>query len=323
MPGRRWTLPVAVALLVLAAAPAAAQVEGGGDYQGRTPRTMREGMPYDPDIVYPGSGHLGVDLAFFYRDYGGGDEVRVFAPVVEGWYAPTERLAFSLSIPFVLVGVGVDGIYVSVQRLANVTLGGHLGVRTGRTDLRAGLEVATPTARIGEADTPEREPAIRATYHLASVVRGHRQPWLWWPERLSALVPIRFGYRLHPLVTLSVHATGALGFAAGDDEGDSVEAAGVVYPEISAGAGVLVGGLRVPLSASTRRRYQVSVEPFLRLFLDTAFLSVGFTLNLAGDSAFGFSDDGVWSVHIGGGTVFGEGQRQVREDPDGEGSAGD
>ena len=320
---RRWTLTILLVTLASTSGRAAAQADGGSDFEGRTPVSMRNGMPHDPDIVYPGSGHLGVDLGVFFREYDDGSSIRAFVPVVEGWYAPSDRVAVSLWIPMFAISLDTPEGFADINRLGNVTLGAHLGASSGRTSMMAGLELATPTARIGDEDIPEREPFIRQTYAFASAMGGHARRWLWWPERMAAVVPLRVGHRVLPALTLGLEATGAIGLAAGDDENDTVEVAGTVTPQATVNVGDVVAGLRAPVSGSSIRRYQVAVEPWIRWFLDTVYLLAAFTMNIAGDSDFAFSEEGVWAVHLGGGAVFGEDRREPRDQPGGESPAED
>jgi len=320
---RRWLPSLLLACLAASPRVAAAQVDGGSDFDGRTPVSMRNGMPHDPDIAYPGSGHLGVDLGVFFREHDDGSSIRSFVPVVEGWYAPSERLAISLWIPMYAISLDTPEGFADINRLGNVTLGAHLGASFGRTSVMAGLELATPTARIGDGDIPEREPFIRETYAVASMVGGHARRWLWWPERMAAVVPLRMGHRILPALTLGLEATGAIGLAVGDEEHETVEVGGTVTPQATVNVGEVVAGLRAPVSGSSMRRYQVAVEPFVRWFLDSVYLLAAFTLNIAGDSDFAFSEEGVWAVHLGGGAVFGEDRRELRDDPGQESPAED
>lgn len=314
---RRRSVPVALSsrrvarlfTLVLLAWPflssgSSAQFDHAGvPAERRAPRSFGEGTPQSSDLSYPGRGELGVTVGAFGGSMEpGSGSVLVFAPVVEGWYAPADAYGMSIRLPVVQGSAQSGSLSTRDIFFGNVTVGGFWQLSQGGTTLRIGVELATPTS--GVSDDVERRPFDLLVYELAAAMRGNTEPWLWAPEHVAPVVPLRLEHRAGPAALVALDAAAAVLVPLDPAVGETTRVVGRLGVE-----GALVGpeirlGVRAGAVAVIDGPVQLSAEPFLRWDLDPAFLTAAFTVNLDPPAGFSFHDAGVWGLHVGGGVAF-------------------
>jgi hypothetical protein len=195
---------------------------------------------------------------------------------------------------------------------ANPTIGGLIVHRDRAFLLETGLAVSVATAARADASGNVESIAERAgsgvTHRAAMAMRGYRGAYRWAPERFSVSLPFRLAIPLAPVV-LEIDAALAAMFPVLGDRGVDVD----VLVELGAGAsvhvagpfyvGARVGGVGAALGV-TARPFTLSVEPWLRLRIETSELTMRAVMNVAGEDAIGGGAGPVFGFFVGTGTAF-------------------
>jgi hypothetical protein len=165
-------------------------------------------------------------------------------------------------------------------------------------------------------------------YATVGAARGAWDLWLWLPETMSLVVPFRLEKRLATSIELGVDAGLAILIPIADNEGGTdlfLQAAGdlafLLSPRVRLGFRLQFGWVvtddedhRRPdytdllFSQIDGRRhddFQLSFEPYVRGYVgQSGFLQARLVINLDEPAGFGFDDDGVWGLFLGGGFTF-------------------
>lgn len=270
--------------------------------------------------------HAWASVALFSGRARGGDAT-IVAPSLGLRFSLTEDLdvsaAWSLAYGVAHVAGSFDGgegeepYDADVERVeaANPTLAFSFSHAWGPFLLRAGLGTAIATAALAQAPTDAASAAARAASVVVTdamlAMHAARDPWRFLPERLSFFVPITLALAADA-VAGSLEAAAAwtipvLG-GTGDHEAAlslAAELAIVILPELRAGVRASVVGWNLGAQAPLRTaRVQPAVEPWVRLIVGPAFVTLRATLDLGGDYGFGSADGGVWALHLGGGAAL-------------------
>ncbi len=148
---------------------------------------------------------------------------------------------------------------------------------------------------------------LRAAWLGGAAVHAMWDSWLWVPHRIGFVL----GSRLDAELPRGLVCAGELGVGVlvpiGDDDGAETDVVVQAAAEGGYRAGPVTSGLRLTLYAITTADAddaQFAVEPFVRLFLDPAFLWLSLVMNIDEPFGFSFDDAKVWGLHLGGGARY-------------------
>lgn len=305
-PAALLAVPVALAAFSLAPSSAEAQHEdwetiedtGAADEDVGTER-----VPLRPVVLDPYPGELRLEAAFFTRDVDG-TQTSLVSPFAEADYRFHEHAEMVVQMGAAWAKIDEE----SAARPGNLLLGGRfvqeLGTYPWLFEVKAGLEVALPTALLDEDDDFVDNALRLAAWGGASSMRGSRDAWLWTPDRLSLVVPVAFVSRhsaLHLEASLDV---GTLISIEGED------------PEVAVQF-LIEGGWRIAETFLLAAAFSGSAVPTadgdtfqsaLSLLADLALgegagIYARLWMNLDDPNGFAFDDDGIWGMT--GGVRFG------------------
>ena len=311
---RAVTCAVALAILALAR-PSAAQV---GELEAHA-----EGRPL-----------LALELGIFGDgDYLGNEDVSVFhlSPFVRFFYPLRDNVLLSADWGFAFASFDDGDSDESDFRTGNIFLGAHYVRHEGDLRFRVGGGLTLPIANIPDADNDqELEDAFvaLATYATAVAARGAWDLWLWLPETMSLVVPFRLEKRLAPAIELGVDAALAMLIPIADNEGGTdllIQVAGdlafLLSQDVRLGFRLQFAWVATDDESDDAPNFtsmiftddddpgendelQLSFEPYVRGYLGSGFLQARLVINLDEPAGFGFDDDGVWGLFLGGGVLF-------------------
>jgi hypothetical protein len=275
--------------------------------------------------------HAWASFGFFSGRVSPGNEATVIAPSLGVRLAITEELDASLDWALAYGATRVAGTFMNgadvetpfderVERVeaGNPTLGITFTHAWGDVLLQVGGGIAIPAAAITEARgalTGDDERRQFAAERAASILvhdvmlamNGGRDAWLYLPERLSFMIPVRVAFG-SGVVLGAIEAAGAwtitvLGGTGGSEAALQLsgELAFDVLRELRAGARVSVAGWGL---GGSRPRAQPAIEPWLRVAIGPAFGMARVTIDAGGDYGFGSANGPIWAVHVGGGAAL-------------------
>lgn len=179
--------------------------------------------------------------------------------------------------------------------------------------LQVGLGAAFPVAALAQAASDVRTAADRAAslvvFELMTAMHGAVDPWRFFPERLSFVLPVRIavGDRLGGAVEVAGAWTiPVLGSGRGAQNEAALQVAGdVAYeilPELRIGVrgSIVAWRLGRPDGPS---RAQGALEPWIRATFGAGFATLRATLDLGGEYGLG-TPNGVWAIHLGAGAAL-------------------
>lgn len=285
----------AAALLLLPASQAEAQYGPGAD------------------AIRTRDSALWLEMAFFTGDVGDDSvlvdsNVTALSPLMRGYFGlgPSFELAFAWGFAWSSVEVDAPGLRFDDDgsTVGNPFLGGSYVLRgRGGGTFRIGGGVALPLA------DPEHT-GDQVAWGMAVAMRGAWDSWLWWPDRLTVVLPsLRYDADRGELVYAFEGAVGMM-FYTGDEDDVETEVPLQLAAEIGARLSprfVLGGRLQawvLPTGEEDQDNAQLAVEPFVRFEGADAFFLTKLTINIDNPLGFAFDDDGVWGLHVGGGARF-------------------
>lgn len=234
-------------------------------------------------------GRVGADLAL-YSDDRLGSRLTSLSWTINGRLV-LGSTAIEATMPVALV----KGTGDNAASGGNLTVGSLFVHDAGDLRFETGGMIALPTA---ERPGPGESIALQ----LASASRGTRDLWLWSPQQLSLILPIRLTY-VGNGIGLGVEPSLAVSIPV-----DDVAATGIF--QVRGWGGYASELLRAGLSATSVTRFgpvdeqQASAGPFVEVHLDRGFVGAEGLVNI--DRPFGFVEDGaeVWGVRGYGGATF-------------------
>lgn len=182
-----------------------------------------------------------------------------------------------------------DGVDAPGVKPLNPFVALHLTPTIGDLDLRAGLGIALPVAEANDA-------ANLAPYASARALRGSWDPWLYEPDTVSFVLPLRAEF--NGLDMLMLAAEGAVYLqldTAGGQERLGFQ--GAIEAALRLGRAQV--GLRLQGVRPEDEVVRGSVEPFVSLGLGPVALRGRLTMNLSEPDGFAFDPDGIWGAHFG------------------------
>jgi hypothetical protein len=226
---------------------------------------------------------------------------------LQGSVALSDSFGLGLQWPMAFGAVAAPGVEeISRLQLGNPTPAAHLRWRTGGVVLSMSPGVTIPLATLPDGDPSEAQ-AARWVYSAALGVRGLWNPWLWFPDTLSIVLPMRIDVPIGEDFTFGTDVAMGVGIPTAGDDRD-LEFGGQVGLDFARRLGRSAAGasLRAVWTPSFEEgNLQLSLEPFLRLHLGAqAFTTARFTLNLNRPYGFSFEQGGVWGLSLGAGATF-------------------
>lgn len=233
--------------------------------------------------------HGGADLEMGFARW---NDATILAPQISGWVGINQRARVEASFGF----AHVEGAGTKHLELGNPYLGAAFTLPTTRARTYAGLGVALPLAA-----SPDGLGALGA----ASAVRALRDHWLWSPDTLGVVVSggaasaaTQGGFE----ASISGDAAALIATkTAGRDKAEldlQLVGTGAYVMSRAFRAGVDVVAVWFPTS-DAKDKFQLSVEPFVRVGLGPVSARVGLTLPIDEPLGPPFSDDTGWGLRFG------------------------
>jgi hypothetical protein len=248
---------------------------------------------------------LGGELSFF-RDAQEASRLDVLSSLLEMQYAWSPRL--SLAADFGMLGVlqtPEQGSNAFAWRPGNPTASVLYRGELAHARYRVGVGGAAPLAVV-ERDSGQGR-LQHAGYNDAAGMHGLFDLWLWAPSHGALLGRGQLEVDLHPQLRLETEAVVALMIPAREAWGRYPVV--VLFPlalGFSTGnqrvrAGVRLQGVVMPANAPDM--LQVSIEPWLRVFIGSAFVEARYTGNVDEPLA-GERGPRIWGFHLSAGGVL-------------------
>lgn len=272
-------------LLSIAASPAWAQL---GDSDWGAPRAS--GLQGPPN-------HVLLDMRFSSHALTPTTDQLVVAPIIQGWFEIMESTSLQLELPLLYNNLSDGTNSEGGFRLGNPYVAGHYRFASGDFYGRVGAGVGLPAARVSETSLVDAAVGILG-YAGALGMDGFYDTWRWLPNTLAVVVPFRF--EMLAGEQLSLAADGALmGLASTREGGESRYAFNLAGEAAYRTNGHAFGArLQVATIESDGDGTQVSLVPFARIDLGTAFLNLRLLLNLGRPGA-SFDEGGIWGASAG------------------------
>lgn len=217
-----------------------------------------------------------------------GSSLTTWAPNL-GFYTELDEL-FALSADWGLTALEVqNGLNQPGVKPLNPFVAVHLTPDAGALDLRVGLGIALPVAEANDA-------ANLAPYTSARAVRGSWDPWLYEPDTVSFVVPLRAEYLAAEVIELAVEGAVWVQLdTAGGQERIGFQGA----IEAATRVDLFRFGLRLQGVRPEDEVVRASIEPMADVQLGPVWLRGRLTLNLAAPDGFAFDTNGIWGAHLG------------------------
>jgi hypothetical protein len=241
---------------------------------------------------------------------------------VDGFAVPFDFGAFGTIADVVEVGAlwgfGVSHIDVNAGALSddssgivafNPYLQGAYRYQNDYFVLRIGGGIAVPIADAGSDDGTEAiARGVALTY--PAYMNGLWNVWLNVEDRVTLVLPaVRIDSDPREVLVWAAETELGIMIYTGDADQDT-EVVWQIRGELGVRIdNIFVAGGRlslvtIPTVDDGQDGAQLAVEPFFRAHFDPAFLQARFLMNLDDDLGFAFDDDGVWSIHVGGGAYL-------------------
>ena len=240
------------------------------------------------------------ELGFYTGDALGAD-VTVISPML-GFATPiTGTLEIEAILPLSYASVEVNFLGQTQDDSAFILGAPYIGVNhidsTGSMRYRIGGGIA-----LGFQEYSDLGEGLAAAGGI--LVRGRQDQWLYWPERVSLVVPFRIEGGDDFVWSVDAAAAVLIPTDSGDTEIVLQPAPGIGFPV----GGSTIVGARLPIVWDVTRdgdNAQISLEPFVRAILgESGFFLARFTMPIDEPQGFAFDDDGTWGLHVGGGAGF-------------------
>lgn len=252
---------------------------------------------------------LTLDLGFYNGDALSQEDLTIVSPVLHGGLPIGSGRSLTLDWGFTFVDFDDDD--ESRSEVGNPFVAVHQSIDLILLDLSVGFGVALPLANLPDdnSDRAFAAAALRST----SAARGLWDPWLWAPETLSLVAPIRAEIGLL-MLDLAGELTPALLIPTGD-EVEGLENEFILQMAIDASMSFVLARFGARLQAVWSPtsdddlfvpddEAQVSIVPYVTVTLGPAFVSGSVTLNLTDPVGSSFDDDGIWMASLSGGLSF-------------------
>jgi hypothetical protein len=302
---------IAFALALASAAPAAAQTFN----ERRGPLSFRDRIAPPDEPLWDNHGEMSLWTSVFVGHPDDGTLLSV-SPVVRGHYDFVDDWGAHFTMPLSYVDASTPAEPGgAVLRFANVSLGGHRRFSHEATSGVVGFDVAIPTAWVPDDVEPVEQDTMRLAFATSAATMGGMKLWSWAPERLSFVLSGGVSHRFVESLDTFVEAAVAPMIPVGDEGTDTdlfVDArvgAAWVLPDLLR-LGIAFDLAWLPTSGlfgmAPPDPVQTALEIFGRVWLDTLFLGLAFTMNLDAPAGFAFEDGGIWGLHVDVGARFGE-----------------
>ncbi len=253
---------------------------------------------------------LTLDLGFYNGDALSQDDVTIVSPVLHGGLPIGSGRSLTLDWGFTFVDFDDDD--ESRSEVGNPFVAVHQSIDLVLLELSVGFGVALPLANLPNGDDNQSSFTARAL-QSTSAARGLWDPWLWAPETLSLVAPVRAEIGLL-MFDLAGELAPALLIPTGD-EVDDMDSEFILQMAIDASMSVLLVRFGARLQAVWSPtsdddlfipddEAQVSIVPYATVTLGPAFVSGSVTLNLTDPVGSSFDDDGIWMASLSGGLSF-------------------
>lgn len=241
---------------------------------------------------------------------------------VDTWFRVGHQLAVVFQWGAISSSQTVDVPLIDDQEytpfeLANPMLGLQYIYDHNATMFRAGV-AGTFSAADVDSRNDDADVRVSSLFALRQAVAmgGGLDPWLWWPNRASLVVPLNFSGEVSDF-RFGLGLTGGFMFDTAESDRGENETEVAIQVE-GEGALVLRGGelgLRMSVVSIVTEEAeegvdesdptQFAVEPFARLGLgDSAYVETALLLNIDDPYGFSFNDGRFWAVSLRGGAVF-------------------
>jgi hypothetical protein len=237
-----------------------------------------------------------------------GGSVTSISPVARGHYDFLDGWGGHFALPFSYIDASTPAEPGgSTIRFGNIAVGAHKRVSWEKTSLIVGFDVALPTGWVPDDPDPAAVSTMRSAFATSAAAHGNRAYWLWTPEQLGLVVSGAASHRFDNVLDVFAEAAIASLIPVGNERTDVdlfIEAAigaAWVVPELL-DLGLMFQVALLPTGPADLA--QTSLELFGRVWLDTLYFALGFTMNLDPALGFAFADGGIWGLHVGVGARF-------------------
>ena len=259
----------------------------------------------NPDGSHDARFHLLVDLATHFGKLEGA-KILTVSPLVAARLQFTEHVLLELQWGTSFQRIKRDNDSTdSAFRFGNPYAAVHYQAHKRDLSYRVGVGLTVPLATL--PDDPNDNFIAQAAYGFAAATRGYWHYWLWDPHAIGLIVPFRVE-RTKPSGFLWGVELDAGAMVSIDDKNEDTNIIVQVASELGYQANemIRVGGrfALVIIPKLQGEETQLSVEPYARFGSANQFFSVRLLVNIDRPRGFGFDQNKVWGLRLGGGAAF-------------------
>ncbi len=304
--------PTLIALILAACSAGSASVSAQTFNERQGPLSFRDPIAPPDEPLWDNHGEISLWTTIFAGTPVGGGNITSVSPVVSGHYDFVDEWGGHFAMPLSYVDASTPTAPGgAVLRFANVSVGGHRRFSHEATSGVVALDLAIPTGWVPDDVDDVEQDTMRLAFSTSAATMGGLSLWRWSPERLSIVVSGGASHRFAEVVDAFVEAAVAPMIPVGDEGADvdlfvdaRLGAAWVVPDLLRLGLAFQLAWLPTSGLFGTSDPVQTALELFGRVWLDTLFLGLAFTMNLDPPAGFSFDDGGIWGLSVGVGARF-------------------